>query len=157
MTHDTIRLTPDNMYRGGLACRMYDYAIGAAHIIPPPEPIDGDPLRAALREGYADADDDSDEPRPDDPAALQALAREVFAEIARIGADVSAWADFARWHICLDDGLAAERHDPESLLATLRGLTAGAGTIAMWEATRPIAVSCLTWDKCAVVTDGGAP
>ena len=143
-----------SQYRSGLRARMREYATGRAKPWTGLTTVsDADPAAQAFAEGYADADDDSDEPRPDDPAALQAMAREVFAELARIGADVSAWPDYGRGQLCLDDGLTSERHDPETLLATLRGLPAEAGSAAMWEATKPIAVYCLAWDAFAVVTE----
>lgn len=113
-------------------------------------------LARSYAEGDADADDDSDEPRPDDAAALQAMAREVFDELERIGATVSAWPDYQRGHLRLDDGFISERHDPETLLATLRSLPEDAGSAAMWEATKPIALACLTWNACVVVTDAPA-
>lgn len=144
-----------HMYAAGLLSGMQAYARGDMHLIEPSH-ISASPLVLAFDAGFADADDDSDDPRPDDPAALQAMARAVFAELERIGADVSAWPDYVRGQLCLDDGLTSERHDPETLLATLRGLPAGAGAVAMWEATKPIAVYCLTWGACAVVADQGA-
>lgn len=146
-----------SQYRSGLRARMREYAAGRAKPLTGLTTVsDADPAAQAFADGYADAADDSDEPRPDDPAALQAMARAVFAEIERIGADVSAWPDYERGQLCLDDGLTSERHDPETLLATLRGLPAGAGAVAMWEATAAIAVHCLTWNACVVVTDQSA-
>lgn len=154
--HETAQSTPEEMYRRGLMERMCDYEAGSVHLVPLPKRRDNDPLRDALIEGYLDADDDSDDPRPDDPAALQAMAREVFAELDRIGSDVSAWPDYVRGQLCLDDGLTSERHDAETLLATLRGLPSGAGAVAMWKATTPIAQACFAWNACAVVTEQSA-
>lgn len=145
-----------SQYRSGLRARMREHARGTARPVCPLATVDdADPASQAFVEGYADGDDDSDEPRPDDAAALQAMAREVFAELARIGAKVSAWPDYEQGQLCLDDGLTSERHDPETLLATLRGLPAGAGLVAMWEATKAVAVWSLDWRSLAVDSEGG--
>jgi hypothetical protein len=143
------------MYLAGLTSGMSAYMRGDMHLIESSHESTS-PLVMAFDQGFEDADDDSDDPRPDDPAALQAMARAVFAELERIGADVSAWPDYARGQLCLDDGLTSERHDPETLLATLRGLPAGAGAVAMWQVTAPIALACLTWNACPVVTEQSA-
>ncbi len=133
-------------YRARSAARGDRYAIESSY-------TSASPLVMAFDDGFRDADDDSDDPRPDDAAALQAMAREVFAELGRIGAAVSAWPDYSTGHIRLDDGLTDEAHDAETLLATLRGLPAGAGTCAMWATTTPIAVACLSWQSYAIATD----
>lgn len=145
-----------SQYRSGLRARMREHARGTARRLAPLTTVDdSDPAAQSFTEGYREADDDSDEPRPDDAAALQAMARAVFAELERIGAKVSAWPDYEHGHIRLDDGLTDERHDPETLLATLRGLPAGAGLAAMWEATALVAVETLDWRSLAVDCEGG--
>jgi hypothetical protein len=142
---------PKVLYKAGLMARMREYAKGTVHYFDAPSfDVNG---YETFAEGYADADDDSDEPRGDDAAHLAAYARAIFGEITRIGAVVSAWPDFKTGYVRLDDGLTDEAHDGADLLATLRGLPAGAGTCAMWAATTPIAVACLSWQSCCVVTD----
>lgn len=145
-----------SQYRSGLRARMREHARGTARRLLPLATVDdSDPAAQSFVEGYREADDDSDEPRPDDAAALQAMAREVFAELERIGAKVSAWPDCESGRMRLDDGLTDEAHDPETLLATLRGLPVGAGLAAMWEATALVAVSSLDWRSLAVACEGG--
>lgn len=141
-------------YRSGLRARMREYARGTAHVWLPLTAAPGaDAASQAFCDGYADADDDSDEPRGDDAACLAAYSRAIFAELGRIGATVSAWPDQRTGCIRLDDGLTDEAHEPETLLATLRGLPDGAGTCAMWAVTMLVAVACLSWQSCCVVTD----
>lgn len=142
---------PKVLYKAGLMARMREYAMGNAHVLKAPT-FDVNGLEC-FAEGYADADDDSDEPRGDDAACLAALALLVSAELGRIGASVSAWPDYRTGYVRLDDGLTDEAHDAETLLATLRALPDGAGTMAMWETTMPIAVACLSWQSCCVVTE----
>lgn len=143
-----------SQYRSGLTARMREWAHGRARQLTGLNTVDdSDPAARAFGDGYADADDDSDDPRGDDAACLAAYSRTIFAELGRIGATVSAWPDQKTGCIRLDDGLTDEAHEPETLLATLRGLPAGAGTCAMWAATTPIAVACLSWQSCCVVTD----
>ncbi len=140
-----------HMYAAGLLSGMKAYARGDMHLIESSS-VSASLLVLAFDAGFSDADDDSDDPRPDDAASLQAMAREVFAELERVDADVSAWPDYGRGQMRLDDGQTSEHHDPESLLATLRGLPSGAGVAAMWQATAPIALACPTWGACSVVT-----
>jgi hypothetical protein len=143
-----------SQYRSGLRARMREWAHGRARPRTGLKTVDdSDPAALAFTEGYADADDDSDEPRGDDAACLAAYSRAIFAELGRIGATVSAWPDQRTGCIRLDDGLTDEAHEPETLLATLRGLPDGAGTCAMWAATTLVAVACLSWQSCCVVTD----
>lgn len=143
-----------SQYRSGLTARMREWAHGRARRRLGLSTVDdSDPAARAFSEGYGDADDDSDEPRGDDAACLAAFTRTIFAEIGRVGASVSAWPDYKTGHVRLDDGLTDEAHDAETLLATLRGLPDGAGTVAMWEATTPVAVACLSWQSCCVVAD----
>lgn len=143
-----------SQYRSGLRARMREWAHGRARQLTGLSTMDdSDPAARAFSEGYGDADDDSDEPRGDDAACLAALVRLVFAELGRINATVSAWPDYRTGYVRLDDGLTDEAHEPEALLATLRGLPDGAGTVAMWESTTPVAVACLSWQSCCVVTD----
>lgn len=138
-----------HMYLAGLAHRM-----SGAHVeADPPSYTSASPLVVAFDDGFADGADDSDEPRGDDAAFLAAYSRAIFSELGRIGAGVSAWPDYKTGYVRLDDGLTDEVHDAETLLATLRSLPSGAGTGAMWEATMPIAVACLSWQSCCVVTD----
>lgn len=142
---------PKVLYKAGLMARMREYSKGTAHHFDAPSfDVNG---YENFAEGYADADDDSDEPRGDDAACLAAYSRAVFAELGRIGATVSAWPDQKTGCIRLDDGLTDEAHEPETLLATLRSLPDGAGTCAMWAATTLVAVACLSWQSCCVVTD----
>jgi hypothetical protein len=143
-----------SQYRSGLRARMREWAHGRARPQTGLTTVDeSDPAALAFSDGYSDADDDSDEPRGDDAAHLAAYARAIFGEITRIGAVVSAWPDFKTGYVRLDDGLTDEAHDGADLLATLRSLPDGAGTCAMWAATTPIAVACLSWQSCCVVTD----
>jgi hypothetical protein len=154
-TRESIRpYNVKSQYRSGLRARMREWAHGRARPQTDLKTVDdADPAARAFSEGFADADDDSDDPRGDDAACLAAYTRTIFAELGRIGATVSAWPDYKTGYVRLDDGLTDEAHEPESLLATLRGLPAGAGTCAMWEATTPIAVACLSWQSCCVVAD----
>ena len=139
------------LYKAGLMARMREYSKGTAHHFDAPSfDVNG---YETFAEGYADADDDSDEPRGDDAACLATYTRAIFTELGRVGAGVSAWPDYKTGYVRLDDGLTDEVHDAETLLATLRSLPDGAGTGAMWEATTPIAVACLSWQSCCVVTD----
>lgn len=143
-----------SQYRSGLTARMREWAHGRARRRLGLSTVDdSDPAARAFSEGYSDADDDSDEPRGDDAACLAAFVRSIFTELGRINATVSAWPDWNTMLVRLDDGLTDEAHEPETLLATLRALPDGAGTVAMWEATTPIAVACLSWQSCCVVTD----
>lgn len=152
-THEPIP-RPQNLkvlYKAGLTARMREYSKGTVHFFDAPSfDVNG---YETFAEGYTDADDDSDEPRGDDAACLAAYSRAIFAELGRIGATVSAWPDQKTGCIRLDDGLTDEAHEPETLLATLRSLPEGAGTCAMWEATTLVAVACLSWQSCCVVTD----
>lgn len=146
----TTQATERAMYAAGLTAAMLALHRGERDERPSAGPS---PLVRAYADGYVDADDDSDEPRGDDAACLAALVRLVFAELGRINATVSAWPDYRTGYVRLDDGLTDEAHEPETLLATLRALPDGAGTVAMWEATTPIAVACLSWQSCCIVTD----
>lgn len=143
-----------SQYRSGLTARMREWAHGRARTQTGLKTIEeSDPAALAFADGYSDADDDSDDPRGDDAACLAAYMRTIFDELDRIGATVSAWPDWSTMLVRLDDGLTDEAHDAETLLATLRGLPDGAGTCAMWSATTPIAVACLSWQSCCVVAD----
>ncbi len=126
------RLTRRDMYLSGLTARVRDLARGVAAPLRSLE--SDDPLDIAFAEGQADADDDSDEPRPDDPEVLHALSRSIFDEVDRVGADVSVWPDEADGTVHLADAVTEETHEPFALLAVLRALPAGAGTDATWEA-----------------------
>lgn len=58
-------------YKTGLRARMREYALGRARRFTGLTTVDdADPAALAFAEGYRDADDDSDDPRPDDPACL---------------------------------------------------------------------------------------
>jgi hypothetical protein len=120
------------VYRAGLTARMREYARGKAHLFI--APTFDDPTAGAFAEGYADADDDSDEPRPDDENALRAVAALIYAELERVEADVSAWPEYDSGRIRMVDDIVDDVYEPEALLAILRSVEAGAGTDAMWSA-----------------------
>lgn len=126
------------LYHAGLAARMREYARGVAHEwTPMPVASGADRGTAAFAEGYADADDDSDEPRPDDEDTLRAVAALVYQELERIDADVSAWPEYATGRIRMVDDIVDDVYEPEALLSVLRAVETGAGTDAMWSAARP--------------------
>ena len=54
-----------HMYTAGLLSGMQAYARGDMHLIEPSS-VSASPLVMAFDDGFSDADDDSDEPRPDD-------------------------------------------------------------------------------------------
>lgn len=125
-----------SMYRAGLTAGMAAYARGDTdHEAPMVSPS---PLVQAYGIGYRDADDDSDEPRPDDEDALRVVAADIYQELERIDADVSAWPDYGTGRIFLEDSLTSESHVPETLLATLRSVPKAAGTDAMWSETSQV-------------------
>jgi hypothetical protein len=148
---DTKPITTHTMYRAGLMSRMSDYAHESIICLGQQIAHGGSPLLAAYAEGILDGDDDSDDPRPSGPAAddergavephdmdedeLRAVAALIYAELERVDADVSAWPEYATGRIRMVDDIADEALEPCALLATLRGLDAGAGTEAMWRAT----------------------
>jgi hypothetical protein len=117
-------------YSSGLFVGMKAHAMGNAHVL---RRYFAD-AESAFDAGFMDADDDSDEPRPDDPEVLHALSRSIFAEVDRVGADVSVWPDETDGTVHLADAVTEETHEPFALLAILRALPAGAGTDATWEA-----------------------
>lgn len=143
----TTQATERAMYAAGLAAALSSMARGEPDEVPSAGPS---PLVRAYADGYADAGDDSDEPRPSGPALddprgltdpndldeveLRAVAASVYQEIDRVGADVSAWPDYGSGRIRVADEVADVAHEPHALLATLRGLPTGAGTDAMWRA-----------------------
>jgi hypothetical protein len=137
MQSETKRTTEREMHLAGLAARLKEYAAGTVHLSEPPS-VGPSPLVRAYADGYRDADDDSDEPRPDDDEEiLNTVALLIYQQIARIDADVSAWPEYDTGRIRLADDLTDVAHEPCALLATLRGLPAGCGTEAMWRAVSP--------------------
>lgn len=69
MEETTAQNTSRRMYLAGLTARMTDYADGNPRFDLAPLQSES-PLVRAFAEGFDDAEDDSDEPRPDDPACL---------------------------------------------------------------------------------------
>lgn len=69
MEETTGRTDTRRMYLAGLTSGMSAYVRGDMHLIESSHESTS-PLVLAFDDGFADADDDSDEPRPDDPACL---------------------------------------------------------------------------------------